>query len=74
MIEADHRFRRYAMRLAEIPRDYGDHPFGALLVGSRGKILIEAENATSAKNSSSVIVRSNFSNIAPRCSLEERTM
>jgi|SRR5678816_2525816 tRNA(Arg) A34 adenosine deaminase TadA len=44
MIEADHRYLRYALMVAERSRDHGDHPFGAVLVSNRGRILIEAEN------------------------------
>ncbi|HET9917404.1 MAG TPA: nucleoside deaminase, partial [Candidatus Binatia bacterium] len=45
MIEADHRYLRYALMVAERARDHGDRPFGAVLVSSRGRILIEAENS-----------------------------
>ncbi|HSQ14136.1 MAG TPA: hypothetical protein VLM90_14000, partial [Candidatus Deferrimicrobium sp.] len=44
MIEADHRYLRYALMVAERARDHGDSPFGAVLVSNRGRILIEAEN------------------------------
>ena len=44
MIEADHRYLRYALMVAERSRDHGDRPFGAVLVSNRGRILIEAEN------------------------------
>ena len=44
MIEADHRYLRHALRVAERSRDHGDRPFGAVLVSNRGRILIEAEN------------------------------
>ena len=44
MIEADHRYLRYALMVAERARDHGDRPFGAVLVSNRGRILIEAEN------------------------------
>jgi tRNA(adenine34) deaminase len=48
MIEADHRYLRYALMVAERARDHGDRPFGAVLVSNRGRILIEAENAKHA--------------------------
>lgn len=48
MIEADHRYLRYAFMVAERARDHGDSPFGAILVSSRGRILIEVENAKHA--------------------------
>lgn len=45
MIETDHRYLRYALMVAERARDHGDRPFGAVLVSSRGRILLEAENS-----------------------------
>ena len=48
MIEADHRYLRYALMVAERARDHGDRPFGAVLVSNRGRILIEAENTENA--------------------------
>lgn len=48
MIETDHRYLRYALMVAERARDHGDRPFGAVLVSSRGRILVEAENAKHA--------------------------
>lgn len=48
MIEADHRYLRYALMVAERARNHGDRPFGAVLVSNRGRILIEAENAKHA--------------------------
>ncbi len=35
---------RKAIELARSAREHGNHPFGALLVGAAGKVLIEAEN------------------------------
>jgi len=36
---------RRAIRLAEMTRARGNHPFGALLVGAGGELLAEAENS-----------------------------
>jgi tRNA(Arg) A34 adenosine deaminase TadA len=36
---------RRAIRLAEMARARGNHPFGALLVGAGGEVLAEAENS-----------------------------
>ena len=36
---------RRAIRLAEMARARGNHPFGALLVGAGGELLAEAENS-----------------------------
>ena len=44
MIESDHRYLRYALMVAQRAHDHGDHPFGAVLVSNRGRILLEAEN------------------------------
>ena len=44
MIEADHRYLRYALMVAQRSREHGDRPFGAVLVSSRGRVLLEAEN------------------------------
>ena len=42
----DHeRFLRRAIELAETSRREGNHPFGALLVGPDGEVLMEAMNA-----------------------------
>ena len=44
MIETDHRYLRYALMVAQRSREHGNRPFGAVLVSSRGRILLEAEN------------------------------
>lgn len=44
MIESDHRYLRYALMVAQRSREHGNRPFGAVLVNSRGRILLEAEN------------------------------
>jgi tRNA(Arg) A34 adenosine deaminase TadA len=35
---------RRAIELAQLARDHGNHPFGALLVSQAGEVLLEAEN------------------------------
>lgn len=45
--DADIELVREAMRVAQASRDAGNHPFGALLVGPDGVILIRAENSYS---------------------------
>jgi len=35
---------RRALSLARLARDHGNHPFGALLAGPDGRVLLEAEN------------------------------
>ena len=44
MIESDQRYLRYALMVAQRSREHGNRPFGAVLVSSRGRILLEAEN------------------------------
>ncbi|EYD77676.1 cytidine/deoxycytidylate deaminase family protein [Rubellimicrobium mesophilum DSM 19309] len=44
---ADVELVREAMRLAQASLDSGNHPFGALLAGPDGEILIRAENTYS---------------------------
>ncbi len=43
--EADIELVREAMRVAQASREADNHPFGALLVGPDGTILIRAENS-----------------------------
>ena len=40
----DLEYLRKAIEVAALARDHGNHPFGALLVDSQGKLLLEAEN------------------------------
>jgi tRNA(Arg) A34 adenosine deaminase TadA len=44
MTDADLRYLRYAIMIAERASDHGSPPFGAVLVSSRGWILLEGEN------------------------------
>lgn len=44
MIESDQRYLRYTLMVARRSREHGNRPFGAVLVSSRGRILLEAEN------------------------------
>jgi len=44
MNEANLRFIRAAIEVAQKARDNGNHPFGAVLVDQQGSILLEAEN------------------------------
>jgi tRNA(Arg) A34 adenosine deaminase TadA len=43
--EADLRHLRRAIDLAAMAREHGNHPFGALLAGAEGEVLVEAENS-----------------------------
>lgn len=45
----DEEFLRRAISIAEEARKGGDHPFGALLVGPDGEVLLEQGNAYSAE-------------------------
>jgi tRNA(Arg) A34 adenosine deaminase TadA len=44
MTEADQRYLRYALLVAQRSREHGNSPFGAVLVSNRGRILLDAEN------------------------------
>jgi len=43
--EVDLSHLRRAIDLARMAREHGNHPFGALLVGAQGELLLEAENS-----------------------------
>ncbi len=40
----DHRFLRRSFEVARRAQEHGNHPFGAILVGPDGTILLEREN------------------------------
>src|SRR5262245_7107907 len=44
MNEQDERFLRAAIEVARKAREHGNHPFGSVLVGQNGELLLEAEN------------------------------
>ena len=44
MQSTDLKFLRLAIEVAGRARAHGNHPFGAVLVGSQGELLLEAEN------------------------------
>lgn len=41
---------RRAIDVARLAREHGNHPFGALLVGPDGQVLLEAENTVVTQN------------------------
>ena len=43
--EDDERFLRLAIEAARRAREHGNHPFGAVLVDSASRVLLEAENS-----------------------------
>lgn len=45
MNDLDIQHLRRAIAIAQSARDHGNHPFGAILVDGRGKVLLEAENS-----------------------------
>ena len=47
--DEDERFLRLAFAVAERSRAGGDHPFGAILVGPDGTVLLEAGNGFSSE-------------------------
>jgi tRNA(Arg) A34 adenosine deaminase TadA len=42
--ELDHDHLRRAIAVAQMARDHGNHPFGAVLVDAEGLVVLEAEN------------------------------
>ncbi len=44
MKELDEKYIRLSLEVASRARQHGNHPFGALLVGPEGEILLVAEN------------------------------
>ena len=44
MSDIDPQLLRAAIAVARRAREHGNHPFGALLVGQDGQVLLEAEN------------------------------
>lgn len=40
----DHTFLRRSFEVARRAREHGNHPFGAVLVGPAGEVLLESEN------------------------------
>jgi tRNA(Arg) A34 adenosine deaminase TadA len=42
--DGDRRHLRRAIELAQLARDHGNHPFGAVLVDADGSVVLEAEN------------------------------
>jgi tRNA(Arg) A34 adenosine deaminase TadA len=49
MNEADLGHLRRSIEISQAARSHGNHPFGALLVGSTGEILDEAENTVATQ-------------------------
>jgi tRNA(Arg) A34 adenosine deaminase TadA len=45
----DERFLRRAIEVAAAARAHGNHPFGAILVGPDGEVLLEAENTVTTE-------------------------
>lgn len=46
----DERFLRRAIAVAAAARASGNHPFGAILVGPDGEVLLEAENTVTTEH------------------------
>ena len=42
-------YLRRAIALAKLAREHGNHPFGALLVGQNGEVVLEAENTVNTE-------------------------
>ena len=67
MTEADLRYLRYAIMIAERAREHGSPPFGAVLVRDRGWILSEGENTQGATSDCTCHAEMNLLKEATRC-------
>lgn len=47
--EADLKFIRLSYEVAQVSRENGNHPFGALLVSDQGELLLRGENSVITK-------------------------
>lgn len=66
MNEIDLQFLRRAIEVARRARARGDHPFGAVLVGSKGDLLLEAENSVVTDRDSTGHAERNLVRMASR--------
>jgi tRNA(Arg) A34 adenosine deaminase TadA len=62
----DLRFMRRAIAVAAAARANGNHPFGAILVGPDGEILLEAENTVSTERDATCHAERNLMSLSSR--------
>ena len=66
MNETDLKLLRAAIALAHSARTHGNHPFGALLAGARGEVLLEAENTVITERDCTGHAETNLVRLASR--------
>jgi tRNA(Arg) A34 adenosine deaminase TadA len=62
----DERYLCAAFDVAARARRHGNHPFGALLVGADGKLVLEAENTVASANDCTGHAETNLMRMASR--------
>ena len=62
----DERFLRRAIAVAAAARADGNHPFGAILVGPDGEVLLEAENTVNTERDATGHAEHNLMSLASR--------
>lgn len=60
----DERFLRRAIEVAALARARGNHPFGAILVGPDGEVLLEAENTVTTERDATGHAERNLMSLA----------
>ncbi len=66
MNEDDLRFIRVAIEVAQKARENGNHPFGAILVGENGQILLKAENSVNTERDCTGHAETNLMRLASK--------
>ncbi len=66
MNATDLQFLRLAIEVARRSRERGNHPFGAVLVGAQGDLLLEAENTVVTERDSTGHAETNLVRMASR--------
>lgn len=64
LTEADLRLLKTAFEVAERAREHGNHPFGAVLAGPDGGVLLQAENAVVSERDPTAHAESNLVTLA----------
>jgi tRNA(Arg) A34 adenosine deaminase TadA len=65
-VEIDLIHLRRAIEIAASARRHGNHPFGALLVGADGQVLLEAENTVNTEKDCTGHAETNLVRLASR--------
>ncbi|MBT3321467.1 MAG: nucleoside deaminase [Anaerolineae bacterium] len=66
MKKDDLKFIRIAIEVAQNAREKGNHPFGAILVGEDGEILLKAENSVITKRDCTGHAETNLMRLASK--------